>query len=31
VSVWTFEDGKVIQVQVFDDRQHGLAAVGLRE
>jgi ketosteroid isomerase-like protein len=31
VSVWTFEDGKVIQVQVFDDRQHGLEAVGLRE
>jgi ketosteroid isomerase-like protein len=31
VSVWTLEDGKVIQVQVFDDRQHGLEAVGLRE
>jgi ketosteroid isomerase-like protein len=31
VSVWTFEDGKVTQVQVFDERQQALEAVGLRE
>jgi ketosteroid isomerase-like protein len=31
VSVWTLADGKVIQVQVFDDRQQALEAAGLRE
>jgi ketosteroid isomerase-like protein len=31
VSVWTFSAGKVIQVQVFDDRQHALEAAGLRQ
>ena len=31
VSVWTLADGKVIQVQVFDERQQALEAVGLGE
>src|SRR2546421_2892319 len=29
--VYTLTGGKVIQMQVFDDRQHALKAVGLRE
>jgi ketosteroid isomerase-like protein len=28
--VWTFADSKVIQMQVFDDRQQALEAAGLR-
>jgi ketosteroid isomerase-like protein len=31
VSVWTLADGKVIEVQVFDDRQQALETVGLGE
>jgi ketosteroid isomerase-like protein len=31
VSVWTLADGKVIQVQVFDDRLQALEAAGLSE
>jgi len=30
-AVWTLADGKVIQMQLFDDRQQALEAVGLRE
>jgi len=31
VAVWTLADGKVIKLQVFDDRQQGLEAAGLSE
>jgi ketosteroid isomerase-like protein len=31
VSVWTLANGKVTQVQVFDERQEALEAAGLRE
>jgi ketosteroid isomerase-like protein len=31
VSVWTLKDRKVVQVQVFDERQQALEAAGLRE
>src|SRR5262245_43133010 len=31
VSVWTLADGKVVQMQVFDDRQRALEAAGLSE
>src|SRR6478672_2745753 len=30
-AVWTLADGKVIRMQVFDDRQQALKAVGLAE
>ena len=30
-AVWTLADGKVTRLQVFDDRQEALEAVGLRE
>jgi ketosteroid isomerase-like protein len=29
LAVWTLADGKVIQMQVFDDRQQALEAAGL--
>src|SRR5436190_9454436 len=31
LAVWTFADGKVVRLQVFDDRQQALEAVGLSE
>jgi hypothetical protein len=31
LAVWTLADGKVIKLQVFDERQQALEAVGLRE
>jgi ketosteroid isomerase-like protein len=31
LAVWTLVDGKVIQMQMFDDRQQALKAAGLRE
>ena len=31
LAVWTLADGMVIQMQLFDDRQQALEAVGLRE
>ena len=31
LAVWTLTDGKVVQMQVFDDRQEALEAAGLRE
>jgi ketosteroid isomerase-like protein len=31
VAVWTLAAGKVIRLQIFDNRQAALAAVGLRE
>ena len=31
LAVWTLADGKVTQMQVFDDRQQALEAAGLRE
>ena len=31
LAVWTLADGKVIQLQVFEDRQQGLESVGLGE
>jgi hypothetical protein len=31
VVVFTLADGKVIRMQVFDDRQRALEAVGLSE
>jgi ketosteroid isomerase-like protein len=31
VVVWTLADGKVIQLQMFDDRDQALEAVGLSE
>jgi ketosteroid isomerase-like protein len=31
LAVWTLADGKVIQLQVFDDRQRALEAAGLQE
>jgi ketosteroid isomerase-like protein len=31
LAVWTLADAKVIRMQVFDDRQQALEAVGLRE
>jgi ketosteroid isomerase-like protein len=30
-AVWTLADGKVTQMQIFDDRQQAANAVGLRE
>ena len=30
-AVWTLADGKVIRLQVFDDRQRALEAIGLSE
>jgi ketosteroid isomerase-like protein len=30
-AVWTLADGKVTQMQIFDDRQRASNAVGLRE
>jgi ketosteroid isomerase-like protein len=31
LAVWTLADGKVIQMQVFDDREEALEAAGLSE
>ena len=31
LAVWTLADGKVVQMQMFDDRQQALEAAGLRE
>ena len=31
LAVWTLANGKVIKLQVFDDRQQALEAAGLRE
>jgi len=31
VAVWTLADGKVIRMQLFDDRSEALEAVGLEE
>ena len=31
LAVWTLAEGKVTQLQVFDDRQQALEAAGLRE
>jgi ketosteroid isomerase-like protein len=31
LAVWTLADGKVIQMQLFDERKQALEAVGLRE
>jgi len=31
LAVWTLASGKVIRMQVFDDRQQALEAAGLRE
>ena len=31
LAVWTLADGKVTQLQVFDDRQQALKAAGLSE
>jgi ketosteroid isomerase-like protein len=31
LAVWTLADGKVIKLQVFDERQQALEAAGLRE
>jgi ketosteroid isomerase-like protein len=31
LAVWTLSDGKVTRLQVFDDRQQALDAVGLRK
>jgi ketosteroid isomerase-like protein len=31
LAVWTLTDGKVVQMQVFDDRQEAVEAAGLRE
>ena len=31
LDVWTLADGKVTQLQAFDDREQALEAAGLRE
>jgi ketosteroid isomerase-like protein len=31
VAVWTLADGKVVRMQIFDDREQALKAVGLVE
>lgn len=31
LAVWTLAEGKVIRMQVFDDRQEALETAGLRE
>jgi ketosteroid isomerase-like protein len=31
LAVWTLADGKVVQMQMFDDRQQALEAAGVRE
>jgi ketosteroid isomerase-like protein len=31
VAVWTLADGKVVRMQIFDDREQALKAVGLAE
>ena len=31
LAVWTLADGKVTQLQMFDDRQQALEAAGLSE
>jgi ketosteroid isomerase-like protein len=31
VAVWTLADGKVVRMQIFDNREQALKAVGLEE